>query len=1534
MIDCQKSLESLFDPDLAQGDHAGLGLIPYISDLQTIGDLHKILLDAASGLSPVGSPAVLAWSIILKAMRETSMARKEARELRQSVRAEEAFEEDASFDEETGYASRTGRPRPARRFSAGSESSVEAGMYDEFLESTRDVISDEDPIQYLAYSAIDGSHVFDVLTSLAVFFGTVPYADMLGSRIRLSVLTLTRCSIEVMEYAPEIINTTLVALTGNRNFWDLAESQQSPSVEDPLLMFLGDDYFGQKLLNNAMARYPYEPLPFLKIIHAIASCQTLHDEGVPVALRPLERMPSFTFQLPQDFRDYETIQEEDNANTIQLIRDVELFKPRKIARLTGTFGGKYSTSVTLTQTQADFIIPRGTPGRIVSDSDSGPKVAQWFQEYSGLKYMGKLLETSLTASDYVDATMGEPVDGESVAEIIGLLATLLLTSTKIEESSDINMEPHASAYRILEDASDGLDRNRDIVGVVFKIFEEELERQSASLDNDAPLDILVACVQFIYALVPVLPSRVWPLLGRSKLLDIDGQGGRLSSVLARVEIVSCRYDFLLSCIHLFHALVEDSVRHALRRKIGSKSLVRHGSKEDQGTGVPEQLLSNILSSYTRTLVDVFESACNWRFAIQEQRLQLSELILRGFNNILYYTHGIDDSSRREAKLTKSLMPAAQYIIEAFLSPKSGHLRYRPIMRSLLDGISSPEILLQSSLGVLSLREVRASIILAITLLKLSVLVDRPKSQLEHQFFKLSPLIARLYVMHESYRILVVQLLEALVLCASSREEEPPSLLGHLGRKTSKNFIQMLLELDKPLNDAENVTAIWHLMSVVISSRQQWFSIYLLTGRPPREALKEAKPEKPSWPAKTALKIALDALTNVHDLPMPRATAMLEFISLAQNYWPWAMSDLHIKQSNFIKGISEFVSILAPAPVSASEERMMQACYQIRMAAYIAEILAMYLYHSRQLGNTAPVTDVLPHIEFYTRCAVSAPNYNVSLHGNLKRNFEAMYSGCSLQDFKLTQLDTREYGREYFYDINFADKMLNSDQAWTGRKSDGLAEELAKANINLSLVDAQVVSIEVILAGNCFNPRQALLHGWKLLATELSASLQANPSLEVTLSNVVKDSLIANNRSQPPENIFARITQTRADLALILLQRLSEAKCTKPEFLSLLSAIWETLRNLESSYEAVLMSGDADYYRSLLKMLFLALRANASREQAPKKTSNTPDPRTPSETQKIPSASTTVRIILDVLRQVVARGFHDLVAAIHERPTESVADDIGLVTAILQACLHVSGIEFSYTEILQSMVEFDAARVATTLFSWSDKFAVDGDPIYGELSTLFLLELSSIAEVAEQLAVEGTLGHISNASITSFIRRGNISSLSEGLGPQRCYSIWVRGILPLLLNILDAVGGSIAAEAAIFLNQFPKLLQQSVEAIDVPHSRLGAALPPPRITYLMVSEVHSLALLKYILSNFRISLAGNIDVPEVKWDYSNVLESVDHWLTERAVLRERIMPLSLREMEMAKQKPLSAGTECENRLEEKVVQELLGIRDVLTGGEES
>lgn len=457
--------------------------------------------------------------------------------------------------------------------------------------------------------------------------------------------------------------------------------------------------------------------------------------------------------------------------------------------------------------------------------------------------------------------------------------------------------------------------------------------------------------------------------------------------------------------------------------------------------------------------------------------------------------------------------------------------------------------------------------------------------------------------------------------------------------------------------------------------------------------------------------------------------------------------------------------------------------------------------------------------------------------------------------------------------------------------------------------------------------QAVLHGWKMLAVELSA-VRSDSTVQTILAKTVSDCLISNMRTHLPEHVFTQLNQTRADFALILLQRLIEIDGKLPALRKLLATSWETLRHLNSSFETAVASGDADYYRTLLKILYLTLQVHTTEESELQSDSNGS---TPQETaQKVQASNSRVEIVLDILEKVVAQGFQDVHRAIHERSEGSAPGDISLITAILQVCLRVPGVELRHNQVLTSMASFDTIRAATTLFSWSDKFAIDGDPIYGELSIQFLLELSSVPALAEQLALDGVLGHISNASITSYIRRANVSPFTDGAGPQRCYSMWVRGILSLLLNILDAVGAPVAADVAIFLNNFPNLLKQSVALFEAPDStRSTRAMEAKHITYTTVSEVHSLALLTHMLSVFRESMTGILDIPDVAWDAVSVLENAEFWLGSRQVLREKILPLGPREAEWARQEAIGY---CKNRLEEKMVDELTGIKEILTGEE--
>jgi nuclear pore complex protein Nup188 len=270
-------------------------------------------------------------------------------------------------------------------------------------------------------------------------------------------------------------------------------------------------------------------------------------------------------------------------------------------------------------------------------------------------------------------------------------------------------------------------------------------------------------------------------------------------------------------------------------------------------------------------------------------------------------------------------------------------------------------------------------------------------------------------------------------------------------------LYLLSGLDKPLSRGRNVYSIWHFLSTVVSSRQQWFANYLLTGRTPRDASRNkisgrdlATLDKP------LLATALETLSKIGEIPQSEALAILEFVALAQNFWPWTVCDSP-KYSSFISNISEFVGNLRPIQPSLNLEATIDACYQSRIAGYIAEVLAMHLFHTRQKGYQSTAKDLVPNLSYFTRFAVAIPSYNTSLHTMLKRNFEDKYPGCSLGDLKRTTLEDHQFGREYFYDLSLADKMLCLHQAWTGRKDDGLRNEFARANVNLSLVDAQIVS---------------------------------------------------------------------------------------------------------------------------------------------------------------------------------------------------------------------------------------------------------------------------------------------------------------------------------------------------------------------------------------------------------------------------------------------------------------------------------------------
>ena len=427
---------------------------------------------------------------------------------------------------------------------------------------------------------------------------------------------------------------------------------------------------------------------------------------------------------------------------------------------------------------------------------------------------------------------------------------------------------------------------------------------------------------------------------------------------------------------------------------------------------------------------------------------------------------------------------------------------------------------------------------------------------------------------------------------------------------------------------------------------------------------------------------------------------------------------------------------------------------------------------------------------------------------------------------------------------------------------------------------------------------------------------------------VTDCLKANTENQLPEVIFERLAQSRADLAFTLLQRLLEVNSTEVEVKAILPMAWDTLRRHNPNLGSALNGDDADYHRVLLKILYLAIQphildaGSASPEDLNASTAKGSTARSQSRSD--------VQIGLEVLSTVVAQGFRSLTIILHDSPTLVQPSDFSLITAILRSVLRIPKLSRNSAHLISAFSDSQTARCASTLLSWADRLATNGDPIYGEFSIFFLLEMSSVPALAESLAVEGVMSQILSTNLIRVLQSGTFGPFDQ---PVRMYGIWGRGVLPLLLYLLHAIGPPIAPEVSAALNQFPNQLARASNTFTS-SPRTSVKDPTGYITLGMVSEALTLALIVTILQTFREAGASAAvfpsDIEEVKWDRGQVKEELEAWLQRRGALSEKIVPSDEKEEKWSKQKPISGAGGCENRLEEKVVEEMQGILGILGG----
>lgn len=994
--------------------------IEFIGSSNALGDVHDAILACASQPgSPHIAPVLFAWVAILHKMFSSYQERVEKRDAIQNQKAVENYDSNTQMI-----------PSGGRRNSAGSITTIDKRSYDDFLAGHK---LDRDPseLQNYATVAIDGMGVFGVISAMSSHLSLRKSSVLplsVGARMRTVFMELLKRTYSYVGYQSDSVEAALGVLSGSSGYWDLMGPDTLLPEQDVARIALSDDEFLGQYFFPALGRYPLEFAPFLGLSRALFSLASSGDDSrYDELIKLLFKTPSITCTLPVSFVDYQLAHEDENTNSLELTDDLPLFIPNTNRKLIGNG-------------EELFIIPAGTPGCFLVDEG---RIVRLDYEHSTLALLTKRLEAKMNSSY---KSVLPSLDNAEIVDVVSIFATLIRSAVLRAPTRD---EQFDEATKILDEAGQALPRNKDLIAVVWNIMDTFLE------DEPKPetLSIVTACVQFTHAVLPLCPGRTWSYMAKCKLLGSDSRGGRLARLAGNLDLSEDQFELLLSTTRLFGSLSDVAMTSSIRRKTVPKSKTRQQPSEDVWIGVSDKVIEQVSLAIAQATVDTLESSSTWRFPTDMGRSELLADLVPIMNKSILYTFSMGDVASKKTP-TAALVKSARYIIDSFLTPSAGSLRLQPLVATLVGASLTTSSTIYLYRADIHRKQTFAVLELMTNLVRVSNYFDRA-STIENQLFNLTPLVARVCAVHDSFRLQAISLLESLVVSAGKSTGEPPSLLGYLGPHTSKAFLQLLAELDRPFDQVDEVQPIWQFFSTIIRNRQPWMANCLLTGKTPREARNGdgKSTDESSW---SVLNSALKRLRVVSKIDSKEALAILDFITSAQNFWPRTIFALQ-DSDDFLSALRQYVHELKPS-LLISKTDMLLACNQARIAAYVAEIFAMQLFHLRQLGGAEKFAAQLTlDLDYYLRDGVAVSGYNRSLQASFAKNFGAQFPGCTLESFKRTLLEPRRLGDGFYYATDFADRMLKFDPSWVGPRNNGFRSEMIKANLNLSLVDAQIVS---------------------------------------------------------------------------------------------------------------------------------------------------------------------------------------------------------------------------------------------------------------------------------------------------------------------------------------------------------------------------------------------------------------------------------------------------------------------------------------------
>lgn len=1322
----------------------------------------------------------------------------------------------------------------------------------------------------------------------------------------LGILSLTVDLGFVPYEEPRLLGALLAVLDSERSYVESPETRIFAGTSSKEII----DKYLQPFLTSARSRFPIETSAYVHLIRPLFMLGEPDSFPTLQLLEHISSMEEFTEVLSINWQQYEQVDEDypdADRFVVELKEDLPIFVLRTSGRrLSSSTSNRQSGSEIVPFFEPDWQIVSGVPRQTRGEvrNTEKPLVISWQMGSRPLSYLVDCLATAVPGSDKVLYAGMSSIPQDEVVEIIRLLAAILRAayqSSHLEKSTLMEM-----GREILQLRFNDRDQEQDVITMVYEIFEYNLQKQKTDRNAGNSTTVLTACIEFFHATTYFSPNRVWPILVRSRLLDLNGSEPAFESVVANSEVLTGDFSFFLGCVHLFDRLVDLAYTQPLSKGTSmKKSLSRLAATTSSSINflVPPKTVRSIVRTFFMIVASAFESSQSWRFADSGQRNALNASVLSICNKLLTVTYGYDEEPDMEKKFSSTLAESAELLVSDLLTPQ----QCQPICNAVLRIISQPLPTVEDSGR--SYQEELSSKLEALNLCETALRIASRRSDqacaLENQLFKDSPILARLYATSDKLKICVSRLMEVL-LSMSSRGNSQPSLLGHMGPKVAKNFLSLISQLHQPLSSDERDVATWNLLQQVMKSQQQWFALYLLTGKTPRES-----GDGKSTPSQSILKYALDALSKLNDTPWQRLRVpnkMLGFVALSYDKWPATAKAIR-EHNTFLPSIIDYFAKLRRDTIPSLGITM-----QAQIASSIAQILTMHLLNCRELGDFRFASSLVNKLGYLKNYGFSLPSMNRNQQQFLAKNLSDIYPGFSLARVCHTDILRNDHVESYAYDYQIALKLIESVKGRGDHK--GFVKEIQWTNINLAEVAAQFK-----LQKQC-----------KLLAVELAEVASRDPQFVLVdpLLDVVRACCVDMRNMTISIPRSSQYQRSQIELVEIIFQKLTsidDPKVTQ-ELVSLFPTIWQSFCDTVDNFGSMYTGPQADLNRRFLKILFLSLRPMVKAGNVGFMNS-----RGTTRFRLLPAKHFSE--LTTIATDIVPRAFKSLSELAHDEDVAKTieAGDFVLITALFQTVIQIPGMESQTQQIALNLANSNVARYALNLFSWSDQLLIDGDPVFGELSMLFLLELSSVSAMADTLAAQGILVQLSSANLMGlFSRKMGVGPFDK---PVRLHSIWVRGVLRLCLNLLDAVGPPVVVEIVSFLAQYANQADRLIRQLQNRRGNIGTRPGQSHITFNMAAEAHSMAVLSAIIDGLRSSgsMAGNIpasDIPSLPWDRASLKEEIDDWVSEKDAMRRHVIPANDREAALFSQKPSNTATGCANRLEEVVFLELTSAAQILSG----